>query len=73
MRQRVQRLIDSGVMQVVAVTDPLEIGFSRHKLSDPRPRSQDQVPALARLHILVKDHDRTLTLTISVDLWCVVA
>ena len=26
-RQRVQRLIESGVMQVVAVTDPLKIGF----------------------------------------------
>lgn len=27
-RQRVQRLIDGGVMQVVAVTDPLALGFS---------------------------------------------
>ncbi len=27
-RQRVQRLIDSGVMQVVAVTDPTMLGFS---------------------------------------------
>src|SRR3954463_10553760 len=27
-RQRVQRLIDGGVMQVVAVTDPLELGFA---------------------------------------------
>lgn len=27
-RQRVQRLIDSGVMQVVAVTDPLALGFN---------------------------------------------
>lgn len=27
-RQRVQRLIDSGVMQVVAVTDPLTLGFT---------------------------------------------
>jgi Lrp/AsnC family transcriptional regulator for asnA, asnC and gidA len=26
-RQRVQRLIDNGVMQVVAVTDPLMLGF----------------------------------------------
>ena len=31
-RQRVQRLIDHGVMQVVAVTDPLEIGFSRQAM-----------------------------------------
>ena len=28
-RQRVQRLIDNNVMQVVAVTDPLELGFAR--------------------------------------------
>ena len=27
-RQRVQRLIEGGVMQVVAVTDPLELGFA---------------------------------------------
>ena len=28
-RQRVQRLIDGGVMQIVAVTDPLQVGFAR--------------------------------------------
>lgn len=28
-RQRVQRLLDSGVMQIVAVTDPLMLGFAR--------------------------------------------
>src|SRR3954465_6542943 len=28
-RQRVQRLLDAGVMQIVAVTDPLTLGFSR--------------------------------------------
>jgi Lrp/AsnC family transcriptional regulator for asnA, asnC and gidA len=31
-RQRVQRLVDNGVMQVVAVTDPLELGFSRQAM-----------------------------------------
>jgi Lrp/AsnC family transcriptional regulator for asnA, asnC and gidA len=31
-RQRVQRLIDTGVMQVVAVTDPLELGFARQAM-----------------------------------------
>jgi Lrp/AsnC family transcriptional regulator, regulator for asnA, asnC and gidA len=31
-RQRVQRLIDSGIMQVVAVTDPLELGFARQAM-----------------------------------------
>ena len=29
MRQRVQRLLDAGVMQIVAVTDPLQVGFAR--------------------------------------------
>lgn len=28
-RQRVARLVDSGVMQVVAVTDPMQVGFPR--------------------------------------------
>lgn len=31
-RQRVQRLIDSGVMQIVAVTDPLQVGFARQAM-----------------------------------------
>ena len=31
-RQRVQRLLDAGVMQIVAVTDPLQVGFSREAL-----------------------------------------
>ena len=28
-RQRVQRLVESGVIQIVAVTDPLTVGFPR--------------------------------------------
>jgi Lrp/AsnC family transcriptional regulator for asnA, asnC and gidA len=41
-RQRVQRLIEAGVMQIVAVTDPLQVGFSRQAMvavrvsGDPR-------------------------------------
>ncbi len=31
-RQRVQRLIDTGVMQIVAVTDPLVVGFTRQAM-----------------------------------------
>jgi Lrp/AsnC family transcriptional regulator for asnA, asnC and gidA len=31
-RQRVQRLLDSGVIQIVAVTDPMQVGFSRQAL-----------------------------------------
>lgn len=31
-RHRVQKLIDSGVMQIVAVTDPLQMGFAREAM-----------------------------------------
>jgi Lrp/AsnC family transcriptional regulator, regulator for asnA, asnC and gidA len=31
-RQRVQKLQDSGVIQIVAVTDPLTVGFSRQAM-----------------------------------------
>jgi len=31
-RQRVQRLLDTGVMQIVAVTDPLTLGFHRQTM-----------------------------------------
>jgi Lrp/AsnC family transcriptional regulator for asnA, asnC and gidA len=31
-RQRVQRLLDSGVMQIVAVTDPVQVGFTRQAM-----------------------------------------
>jgi Lrp/AsnC family transcriptional regulator, regulator for asnA, asnC and gidA len=41
-RQRVQRLLDAGVMQIVAVTDPMQVGFPRQAMvgvrtgGDPR-------------------------------------
>lgn len=31
-RQRVQRMIEAGVMQIVAVTDPLTVGFDRQAM-----------------------------------------
>jgi Lrp/AsnC family transcriptional regulator for asnA, asnC and gidA len=31
-RQRVQKLVDAGVMQIVAVTDPMQIGFARQAM-----------------------------------------
>ena len=45
-RARVQRLVESGVMDIVAVTDPLELGFSRQAMvgvrvvRDPEPVAQ---------------------------------
>jgi Lrp/AsnC family transcriptional regulator for asnA, asnC and gidA len=37
-RQRVQRLLDAGVVQIVGVTDPLQVGFSRQALVGVRAR-----------------------------------
>ncbi len=31
-RQRVMRMVDSGTMQIVAVTDPLQLGFTRQAM-----------------------------------------
>jgi Lrp/AsnC family transcriptional regulator, regulator for asnA, asnC and gidA len=31
-RQRVQRLTEAGVMQIVAVTDPMQLGFTRQAM-----------------------------------------
>lgn len=37
-RQRVQRLTEAGVMQIVAVTDPLQVGFARQAMIGVRTR-----------------------------------
>ncbi|QTE30570.1 Lrp/AsnC family transcriptional regulator [Pengzhenrongella sicca] len=31
-RQRVQRLVESGIVQIVAVTDPVQVGFARQAM-----------------------------------------
>ena len=51
-RQRVQRLTESGVMQVVAVTDPLQLGFARQAMVGIRARGELEsvAEALGELH-----------------------
>lgn len=44
-RARVQRLLDSEVMQIVAVTDPLQIGFSRQAMVGIRAEGDMQLVA----------------------------
>jgi Lrp/AsnC family transcriptional regulator for asnA, asnC and gidA len=44
-RQRVQRLLDAGVMQIVAVTDPLQVGFARQAMVGVRTRGDARVVA----------------------------
>lgn len=44
-RQRVQRLVESGVVQIVAVTDPLQVGFSRQAMIGIKAEGDLQVLA----------------------------
>jgi len=37
-RQRVQRLLDAGIVQIVGVTDPMQVGFSRQAMVGIRTR-----------------------------------
>jgi len=51
-RQRVQRLLDAGVMQIVAVTDPLRLGFRRQAMVGVRVSGDTREVAakIAALH-----------------------
>lgn len=44
-RQRVQKLTDSGVMQIVAVTDPMQLGFFRQAMIGVRATGDSTVIA----------------------------
>ena len=46
-RQRVQKLTESGVMQIVAVTDPMQLGFTRQAMIGVRATG-DTTAAAAR-------------------------
>ena len=50
-RQRVQRLTESGVMQVVAVTDPLQLGFARQAMVGVRAKGELEAVAEALAEI----------------------
>lgn len=57
-RQRVQRLVDSGVIQIVAVTDPLTVGFPRAAMIGIRCEGDmtvvaDQLESLTEVSYLV--------------------
>lgn len=57
-RQRVQRLIEAGAMQIVAVTDPLTLGFSRQTMigircSGDLEQVADQLAAMAEIDYVV--------------------
>ncbi len=57
-RQRVRRLLDDNVMQIVAVTDPLTVGFTRQALVGIRADGNlrdiaDKLAGLAELEYVV--------------------
>jgi Lrp/AsnC family transcriptional regulator for asnA, asnC and gidA len=57
-RQRVQRLLDSGVMQIVAVTDPMQLGFARQAMVGVRAdgdlsENADKLAALPEVDYVV--------------------
>jgi Lrp/AsnC family transcriptional regulator for asnA, asnC and gidA len=57
-RQRVQKLIDTGVMQIVAVTDPMQIGLDRQamiglKVTGETGAVADELAKIAEVDYLV--------------------
>jgi Lrp/AsnC family transcriptional regulator for asnA, asnC and gidA len=57
-RQRVQKLIDTSVMQIVAVTDPMQLGFARQAMvgvtvSGPLDPVADALSALEEVDYVV--------------------
>src|SRR5690242_19545367 len=57
-RQRVQRLIDGGVMQIFAVTDPMSLGFRRQTMiglrcSGDLGRVADQLASMPEIDYVV--------------------
>jgi Lrp/AsnC family transcriptional regulator for asnA, asnC and gidA len=44
-RQRVQRLLDAGIVQIVGVTDPMQVGFARQAMVGVRTRGDTRKTA----------------------------
>jgi Lrp/AsnC family transcriptional regulator for asnA, asnC and gidA len=55
-RQRVQRLLDQGVVQIVAVTDPLQVGFHRQAMIGLRTSGDVNIVADALAEIPEVDY-----------------
>mgnify|MGYP003703638745 FL=1 len=67
-RQRVQRLVDAGVMQVVAVTDPLTVGFNRMAMIGVKVEGDLQAVADQLAHL--PEVDYVVVTAGSFDLLC---
>jgi Lrp/AsnC family transcriptional regulator, regulator for asnA, asnC and gidA len=55
-RQRVQRLLDAGVMQIVAVTDPMQLGFPRQAMVGVRTSTDLEATADRLAEIAAVDY-----------------
>lgn len=67
-RQRVQRLLDQGVMQIVAVTDPLQVGFRRQAMIGLR--TSGDLKAIGDAVAAIPEVDYVVTTAGSFDLLC---
>ncbi len=67
-RQRVQRLLDAGIMQVVAVTNPLSIGYRRMAMIGVR--SEGPSDGIAKALQQMTDIDYLVVTAGSFDLMC---
>ncbi|MFJ6532716.1 Lrp/AsnC family transcriptional regulator [Microbacterium sp. NPDC091662] len=64
-RQRVQRMTDAGIIQIVAVTDPMQLGFHRMSMigirvsGDPREIAEEltRIPELAYVVVTLGTFD----------------
>lgn len=65
-RQRVQRLLDQGVMQIVAVTDPLTVGFHRQAMVGVRV--EGDIDPVADILATMKEVDYVVITAGSFDL-----
>ena len=65
-RQRVQRLLDAGMMQIVAVTDPIMVGFSRQAMIGIKV--QGDASPVAEALCLIPQVDYVVTTAGSFDL-----
>jgi Lrp/AsnC family transcriptional regulator, regulator for asnA, asnC and gidA len=74
-RQRVQRLLDNNVMQIVAVTDPLTLGFARQVMvgitveGDTRPiaKALAEIPAVDYVVLCAGRYDLLVELVCTDD------
>jgi Lrp/AsnC family transcriptional regulator for asnA, asnC and gidA len=67
-RQRVQKLVDNGVMQIVAVTDPMQIGFARQAMV-----SISATGDIEKIAAIVADIDEVDYVVVTAGSWDILA